>query len=183
MSKSLRIIAAMAVVLAILLLARSPMAWAQNPLSRDPRVSSQPQPADRDAGTVKPPPVVVPPVNAPGTYSVGGVCTFIVTEMADAVSLHANLLPYATLGQRPDNISSYVAGVCQATFVKSGVGLTDLAAADGVVKVCFATVPNTTTKIYVYDNKTWTALETTVDGGLTCAPAQQTGKYVLVIES
>jgi len=132
-------------------------------------------------GTVKPPPVAAPPVTSPGTYSVGGVCTFRVIQLSTDITLNADLLPYSSLATQPDNISSYQAGVCRANYDKVGVGVTDIAAPDSV-QVCFAGVPNTTGKIYVYNDKTWAALATTADGGLLCAPAQQTGKYVLVTE-
>lgn len=138
--------------------------------------------ADDDPGSVKPPPVVVLPITGPGTYSVGGVCTFRVIELASDVTLHANLLPYATLGIRPQTISGYLAGVCRATYTKIGEGVIDLTESDGRVDVCFAAIPDTTEKLYVYNDKTWTALDTTIEGGLACGPAQQSGKYVLVTE-
>ena len=80
---------------------------------------------------------------------------------------------------RPNETQRYLAGVCQLTFVKQGKGVTDITPDDAVVKVCFAAVPNTTDKIYVYDDHQWFALETTVENGLACAPATKTGKYVL----
>lgn len=164
-------------------------AWVVNALTIVP-VTVAPVPAglpgpNPQPGTVKPPPVVVPPVTGPGTYSVGGICTFRVITLAGTISLHADVLPFSTLGTKPENIAGYVAGVCRATYVEKTAGVMDVVgASDGQIEVCFAAIPNTTVKIYVYvdKTKTWTALETTVQNGLACAPAQRTGKYVLVTE-
>ncbi len=187
MSKGLRLVVTVIFVLGVLLLARGQMAWAgalpawnfgavvQNPAAANAAAPDAP-------GTVKPPPVVAPPISGPGTYSVGGVCTFRVIQLATSITLHADLLPFATLGKQPDNIASYLAGVCRAMYVKVGAGVIDALGSDGEVQICFAAVPNTTGKIYVYNDKTWTGLTTTSDNGLECAPAQQTGKYVLVTE-
>jgi hypothetical protein len=135
-----------------------------------------------EPGTVKPPPVVVPPINAPGTYSAGGVCTVIVQSISDPTSLHVNLLPFDTVRDRPQETERYRAGVCQLVFVKNGQGVTDVTAVDAVVKVCFAAIPNETNQIYVYvwQTQTWFALETTVENGLACAPATKTGRYVMM---
>jgi hypothetical protein len=184
----LRTIAVALVLLGIFALAQDPIAAAQAASAANQELASLYQrlsglPQGREPGTVKPPPVVVPRVRAPGTYSVGGVCTLIVTAMADTVQMSANLLPYTTLGQQPATISAYLAGVCRVTYVKAGVGVINLAAGDGTVKVCFASVPNVATTIFFYDDKTWTALQTTVEDGLTCAPAQKSGKYVLATKS
>lgn len=74
-----------------------------------------------------------------------------------------------------------MAGVCQVTFVqRPGGGVMDNFPPEaGSVKVCFAGIPNASTKIYFHDDKSWTPLDTTSSGGLVCAPATKTGKYVL----
>ena len=187
MHKYIRAILAAIVLVGIVLLGRNGMAWAGNlPSASGVVPQSQGLPAAENAaaepGSVRPPPVVVPPIQTPGTYSVGGVCTFRVIEIANNVALHADLLPFATLGKRPPNIASYLAGVCRAIYTKVGAGVIDLGPTDGQVEVCFAAVPDTTSKIYVYNDKTWTALDTTVQDGLACAPAQQSGKYAMVTE-
>ncbi len=187
MSKALRFIVAAILLISILLLARSELAsagmlpgqksGAAVPAQSDFALAN----AKGNPGTVKPPPVVVPPINAPGTYSAGGVCTVIVESIAQPMSLHVNLLPFSTVQDRPKETDRYRAGVCQLVFVKSGKGVTDVTPADAVVKICFAAIPNETDKIWVYvwETKTWTALETTVQNGLACAPATLTGRYVL----
>jgi len=141
-------------------------------------------------GTVKPPAVFVPLVSAPGVYSVGGVCTFrIIKALENDYTMTADLLPFESLGKQPDEIISYLAGVCRAIYDQSGVGVIPDLGAHGQVEVCFASVPNTKGVIYVYNpyqtevgpaaGETYTALDTKPDGGLLCAPAQQTGKYFL----
>ena len=188
MSKALRFVVAAILLISILLLARSELASAgMLPAQKSgAAVQSQgdlaPASARGNPGTVKPPPVIVPPVNRPGTYSVGGVCTVIVESIAPDVALHANLLPFDTVRDRPKETERYRAGVCQVLFVKAGQGVTDVTTADAVVKVCFAAIPNETNKLYVYvwETNTWYALETTVENGLACAPAAKAGRYVLV---
>ena len=184
MGKGLRIGVAIIFVLGVLLLARGQMAWAGGlPVWNSGAVGQNPAAANAVApdapGTVKPPPVVVPPISGAGTYSVGGVCTIEVISLAADVSVHAVLLPLNTVGKQPDEVARLLAGVCQVNYVKSGAGLTDLAPADGSVKICFSAIPTTTDKIYVYADKTWTALDTTVENGLACAFATKTGRYVL----
>ena len=109
--------------------------------------------------------------------------------MADGYTLTADLLPFESLGTNPPEILSDLAGVCRAIYSETTAGvITDLGA-HGQVEVCFASVPNTTDVIYVYNpyqtevgpasGETYTALDTKPDGGLLCAPAQQTGKYFL----
>ena len=187
MNKYMRVIFATVVLVAMVLLASSRMAWASNsPTGNNGGLQAQGPLGmaqdDQDPGSVRPPPVVLPPIQAPGIYSVGGVCTFQVTSMADKVTLQADLLAFTSLGDKPQSIASYLAGVCRATYAKDGVGMADLAAADGTVVICFAAVPNVTGKIYVYDDTTWTALDTTLQSGLYCAPATKSAKYVLVTE-
>ena len=188
MNKTLRILIAIVLLATILFLARDQIAQAGAGLVRPKTeaVLGQNQTTSLldpgDPGSVKPPPVVAPPITGPGTYSVGGICIFRVLELASDVTLHADWLPYSTLGKRPQKIASYLAGVCRAIYTKVGAGIIDLTSADGEVDVCFAAIPSITGKMYVYNDKAWTALDTTVEGGLACAPAQQTGKYVLVTE-
>ena len=185
MGKGLRILIAVIFVLGVLLLARGQMAWAGAPAAGNsagaalnPSVAGLAVP-NPNPGTVRPPPVVAPPISVPGTYSVGGVCTVKVISMAPDVTLHTVLLPLNSVGEKPQEVERFLAGVCQVNYVKAGAGLTDLTATDGVVQICFAAIPNTTDKIYVYADNTWTALETTVADGLACASATKSGRYVL----
>ncbi len=185
MTKALRIILAVVVFIGVLLVARSQMAWAGNAPDQKANTpkqeTSSAAAAAKNPGTVKPPPVVVPPITGPGTYSVGGVCTLIVERLVDTVSIHAVLLPFSTLHNKPAEIDRYIAGVCNVTFIQrpGGVIKTEVTPEEASVKVCFAGIPNMGTKIYFYDDHAWIALDTTANGGLVCAPATRTGKYVL----
>jgi len=185
MGKSLRIFMALVFVVGLLLLAQGQMAWAGGlpawdsaAVVRNPRTSSLAVP-NPNPGTVKPPPVVVPPISVPGTYSLGGVCTVIVERLDPTVGVHPVLLPFSSVGPQPEDVARFLAGVCQVNYVKAGAGLADLTSADGSVKICFADIPTATNKIYVYVDKTWTALDTTVEDGLACASASKSGRYVL----
>jgi hypothetical protein len=187
MNKATRIIIAALLLLGILFLARNSVVWAGVSSAATNNAADQSQVAAQNAnpnpGTVKPPPVVVPPITKTGTYAVGGVCTIIVEQLADTTSLHAQLLPFDVLKARPDGTSRYLAGVCDLTYHISGKLVSNITSTDGTVQVCFAALPNITSKIYVYDVKssTWTALDTTLssDNLLECAVASQTGRYVL----
>jgi len=184
MNKGFRIIVAGLLLLGILFLARNQIAWAGNsPTANNAVGQSQEQPAllnaNPDPGTVKPPPVVVPPITKPGTYPVGGVCTLYVEQLVDTDSLHAKLLPFDVLNGRPQDTSRYLAGVCDLAYHVSGKLVPELPPADGTVKICFAALPNITSKIYVYADKTWTALDTTFENGMECAIASKTGRYIL----
>lgn len=187
MSKTIRLIIAGLLLLGILLLAGNQIATAGNLLWQNTTVvqgqsaSAAFDPANKP-GTVKPPPVVVPPINAPGNYSVGGVCTLLVKQLASDVDLHANLLPFNVLKSKPTNDTRYLAGVCNLDYHLSGKPLAELTSEEGTVQICFAQVPNSTSKIYVFDGETWTALDTTLNNGLECALAAKTGKYVLVTQ-
>lgn len=185
MSKGVRIVIGLIFLIGLALLARNQLALAGSlpaqsagSVAQSRGVSAQ---ADIYAqrGSVKPPPVVVPPIHTPGTYSAGGVCTVIVDSIAPDVGLHVILLPFSTVHNRPSEIKRYLAGVCNLTFVEAGKGVTDVTPADATVKVCFAAIPNTSNTIYIYDDKTWFPLVTTVQNGLACAPATKTGKYLL----
>ena len=185
MGKGLRILIAVVFLIGLLLLARGQLAWAGGlsawnsaGVAQNPAASGMAVPNARP-GTVKPPPVVAPPISGPGTYSLGGVCTVIVERLDPTVSVHAVLLPFSSVGQQPKDVARFLAGVCQVNYVKAGAGLADLTAADGSVKICFAAIPTATNKVYVYVDKTWTALDTTVEDGLACASASKSGRYVL----
>jgi hypothetical protein len=187
MNKGLRILIATLLLVSILLLARDHIAWAGNLDSQSTGIlQSQNQSAfqgddrDREPGSVKPPPVVVPPITKPGTYSVGGVCVLVVERLAANVSVQASLQSFKVLEKHPKEIGRYLSGVCSVAYVKDGKGIPRLAPADGSVKICFARVPKKHSKIYVYDGKHWIGLDTKVEGGLVCADASRSGKYVLV---
>ena len=185
MKKGIRIIVASLLLVGILFLARNQIAWAGNaPVVNNAAGHGQNQPivqqdVNADPGSVKPPPVVAPPITKAGTYPVGGVATLYVDQIADNVSIHAKLLPFAVLEGLPPGTSRYLAGVVDLTFRVDGKPVADVTSGQASVQICFAALPNITGKIYVYANNTWTALDTTLENGLVCAPASQTGQYVM----
>ncbi len=189
MKKGIRLIAVVVLLLGILALASSQSAWAGNLIHPSSGASQgQIQAAlqghdrghdrDRRPGSVRPPPVIIP-VTGPGTFSVGGVCVLKVERLSDKVSLHALLQPFSVLEKHPREDSRYLAGVCTITYIKHGEGTTNLAPADGSVKICFAPIPKKDSKIYVYAGRSWIALDTKLENGLLCANASKAGKYVL----
>jgi hypothetical protein len=187
MNRILRIGLAAIFLIAILVLAQRQMVVAGSlPASifggvlRSPAASGAAAP-NLDPGTVKPPPAAT---------TGGGVCIFrVIQPLESGFSLAQNLMPFNSLGNKPDEIVSYLAGVCRAIYSQTGVGVIDDLGSHGQVQICFASVPNTNGVIYIYNpyqtetgpasGETYTALTTTPDGSLLCAPAQQTGKYFL----
>jgi hypothetical protein len=143
----------------------------------------------RQGSTVTVPPTTLPLIAVTGSYSVGGVCSFKVLELKEGFGLSADLLPYSSLGTRPDSITSYLAGVCRAVYADPSGTTIDALGSNGKVEVCFAGGPDMTGTIYEYDpwntttgpssGETWTPLTTTVEDGLLCAPAQLSAKYFL----
>jgi len=186
MSKGLRIAVAALFLIGILALAQGQIAWAGTQSgSLLNLVSGKP-------AAVKPPPPPEPgTVHEPSPQtSGGGVCIFRVIEpLATGYSMSQNLMLFTSLGVKPDEISNYQAGVCRAIYNESGTGVIPDLGANGQIEVCFASVPGTNGKIFVYNPydtltgpaspETYTELTTTPDGSLLCAPAQQTGKYFL----
>ena len=184
MNKSVRILIAAILFLGILILAGNQIAsagnfpWQPSVIALGQNAPAQANPNNRP-GTVKPPRVVLPPITTPGTYSVGGVCTLVVGRLATNVSMSAHLMSLNVLNSRPPDVSRYLAGVCDLTFNVSGKPVSGISPEEGNVKICFAVLPNIQSKIYFYDGKTWTALDTTVQNGLDCASVNMTGRYVL----
>jgi hypothetical protein len=193
MNRSIRFIVAAIFLIGALALAQGQIAWAGGSLGQvlngalgSP--AAAPNVAPALPGTVNPPPVVVG-IAAPGTFAVGGVCTFHVIRMDPGYSISADLLPFASLGTQPDTIQNYLAGVCRAIYTEAGKGTIDSLGTHGEVQICFASVPDTNGVNYLYNpwqtltgpasGETYTALTTTADGSLLCAPAQDTGKYFL----
>jgi hypothetical protein len=190
MGKGLRIAVATLLLIGILALAQGQMARAGSLpgsflslVSWNPAASgvAAPQLDPVDPGTVKPPPAAT---------TGGGVCIFrVIQPLASGFSMSQNLMPFTSLGTKPDAISTYLAGVCRAIYTEAGTGVIDNLGSNGQVEICFASVPDTNGVIYVYNpyqtetgpasGETYSALTTKPDGSLLCAPAQQTGKYFL----
>jgi hypothetical protein len=170
-----------------------------NPSIAEPRLSggSQPKSSVLDAkddkckdkngkekkncpGTVKPPPgkLIIP---VTGDYSVGGYCTLTVVLTEPAVNLDANLIePLPAV--LPETVFQTRQG-CLLTYHRSSETLLELAPASGSVTICFAATPGKQMIVYFYnqyaETPTWMPLAetTTLENGITCAPANASGVY------
>jgi len=180
MHRRLRFAAAIILVLSILFLARNQVLGAGSEAS--PSISVQEEQRDSALpapGTVKPPPFdVVIPVT--GDYSLGGFCTLSV-ELTDAeITLNANLLTPLP-GELPKNVHKVRQG-CLLTYNRASQILDELPTAAGSTMICFAGTPNQQMTVYFYDiystDPTWTALETTFEANIACAPANASGVYI-----
>ena len=188
MSKVIRYIGAAILLLGILFLAGNQIVTASNlPWENSIVVESQNTSAmlasNQHKGTVIAPPIELPLITAPGSYSLGGVCTLLVAQLQPDVTLHAALLPLNSLAKKPANTTSYLAGDCALKFQLSGNVLHVLTSDEGSVQICFAQVPNIIGQIYVLDGRTWAAVTTTLTNGIECGTADETGDYVLVPQS
>lgn len=142
-------------------------------------------------GTVKPPPGEVTTCEN-GIYSVGGVSTLEVTDLAPGYCIVAFLRNHAfALGRIPDGAGKILARITFVRVFYHGMLLPEVAAGDGEVQICYAIPPGKNAQIYFFDfygprfgertgQPAWELLETTIDGGLACASAETTGAYALI---
>jgi hypothetical protein len=132
-----------------------------------------------DKGTVKPPPgTVLIPVT--GDYSVGGFCVLSVGLDDPAIQLDARLITPLPAGL-PDTVQRVRQG-CLLTYFRSGERISVLPPEDGSTTICFAAPPPKQATVYFHDtyapDPVWVPLETTVESGIACAPANASGTYV-----
>ncbi len=154
----------------------------------------KPEPAVGGATTTQPPePIgpgsIQPPaplgrITQSGTYSFGGICTLIVEykqpNLSDEVKVE---LPTSDTKQVPfpeDQGYLYLPGCHVVHYDPIHMQVTpDM----GSWKICFAAYPGKEMTIFYYldDNSTitppWKPLQTTVENGMACAPADYTGVY------
>ena len=195
MNKTIRILTAITFVLAIAIVARNNVAWAGNAAESKQAINSQAQVSSAldkpDPGSVKPPPAEIT-VCEDGTFSVGGVSTLEVTNLADGYCLAAFLRNHAfAVGHIPDGAGEVLAHITFLRIFYHGKLVYELPTEDGQVQICYAIPPGKTAQIYFFDfygprfgertgQPSWVALDTTVDGGMACAAAQTTGAYALI---
>ena len=204
MYKFIRVMIAISLMLGIVILARKNAAWAANPAAESDR-SSQDQaglsisPAkdddcdkdkgkdkDKCKGTVKPPPGIIIPVTGGGTYSVGGICTmtiaYNVSGLSDLLSLEVPVEKSSSVPFPESNGKIQLPG-CHVLHYQSGQLMTEMSPEAGSWTICFAAQPKKTTTIYYYlDNletvvPIWIPLETTIENGIACAPANYSAVY------
>jgi len=142
-------------------------------------------------GTVRPPsPRDTGMITKSGTYNGGGVCSLQVEyfelnlsnvlHVEEDTEISANV-PF------PDNAGLLYLPGCHVFHYKLDKLVTDVTTKQGKWKICFAAVPNKETTIYFYYanddtprgvKSAWAPLETTIEGGMACAPlTNYTGVY------
>jgi hypothetical protein len=197
MNKLMRLVLFIALLAGVLTLARGRVAWADATAAADPSgLASQgaaPNLDKPDPGSVKPP---RPEIKfcEDGLYSVGGVATVHVEDLAPGYCLEAFLhnKNYA-LGRIPEGAGKILANVTFLRVFYHGKFTYEVPAEDGDIEICFAVPPGTQAQIYFYNHygprfgevtgqPAWEPLPTTVEDGIACAPAQISGAYALIGE-
>ena len=146
--------------------------------------------AAANPGTVKPPPGDIT-ICESGVHSVGGVSTLKVTNLKPGYCIVATLKKNGlAVGRLPDGAGSFLADVTFVRVFYHGKLVSELPTADGQSQICYAAPPGRTVQIYFLDfygprfdrpeQRNWVPLETTISGGLACAPAQSSGAYALI---
>jgi hypothetical protein len=195
MNKYVRLLLVVALVLGIAFLAKDEVAWAdpsaQGDISGPSQGDASSLAAKPDPGSVKPPRPEIKFCDN-GIYSVGGVATFTVNDLAPGYCLEAFLhnKNYA-IGRIPDGAGNILAHVTFLRVFYQGQFTYDVPPEDGDIKICFAVPPGKQAEIYFYDHyaarfgkgtgqPAWEPLPTTLENGLACAPAQTSGAYALI---
>lgn len=195
MGRYIRILIVIAMVLGIVLLARNNTAWARTADQAGQSGLEQEQSSDSlgnpKPGTVKPPPAELT-ICGEGIYSVGGVSTLEVTDLAPGYCLEAFLRNHAfALGRIPDGSGKVLAQITFLRVFYHSTLVSELPTEDGKVQICYAVPPGKNAKIYFFNfygarfgertgQPAWELLETTVENNIACAAAQTTGAYGLI---
>lgn len=118
-----------------------------------------------------------------GDYSIGGLCTLSIVVKDPEVQLEASViapLPH----ELPEKVKDVTQG-CLLEYSDSNERINKLLAVAGSTTICFAAFPGKQATIYYYNNYSlqseWVSLETTADVGKACAPASESGVYVVTI--
>jgi hypothetical protein len=169
MSKLIRILIALSLVLGIVLLAQGQAAWAA-----PANIGNY----DHDGpGTVKPPPRWLWACKD-GSYSLGGVATLNVSNLSSSYCLRAFLwMRRWPPVQAPTGAGDFLADITFLQIFYRNQFKNELPVEDGTVKVCYAVPPGKQAKIYFLDfygkhkgKPTWVALDTTVENGMAVRP-------------
>ncbi len=143
-------------------------------------------PPPAPGGSVKPPPAEIV-VRGSGTYAVGGICAMIIeykiSGLMDQIHVQhpteANdIVPF------PDDGGLLYLPGCHVAHYRDAKVKQVMTAEEGRWEICFAARPDKDMTIYFYQDDLstvtppWQPLETTIRGGLACAPlADYSGVY------
>jgi hypothetical protein len=127
-------------------------------------------------GTIKPPGCEGITVVESGRYPVCGVAVVEVDLKEENVEVILTIEPL------PTNAGKVLAGTLNLQCRVAGEVHNGSHDEHAEPRVCFAAPPDKEVQINFYDESTqsWVAVETTVEEGTACAPANYSGKYVLV---
>lgn len=142
-------------------------------------------------GSVQPPPYPNV-ITQSGAYAMGGICTLDIFYKVE--NLSDNLWQEFPVEDNviitfPENGDQLFFPGCHVLHYELSEGQVHMGAEKGTWTICFAAAPDKQMTIYFYEslihvdeheNMTppWTALPTTTENGLACAPAEYTGVYV-----
>ena len=215
MGKIVRTCIAIIMLLGLVLLARNNVAWAATPASRGDQLSGEKTglsaALDRDkncdkdrnkdkdkckckkgnCGSVKPPSEAVTACKD-GLYSLGGVSTLEIKDLARGYCLVADLWNHAFSPRTfPEDVGKALARITLLRVFYHGELVEELPTKDGTVQICYAVPPKKEGQLYFLDfyaenfgrpsdQAVWVPVETTVEGGMACAAAQLSGAYALI---
>jgi hypothetical protein len=147
-----------------------------------------------DPGTVKPPPPSIETCSA-GVYSLGGISTLQISQLAEGYCVHAYLWNHGfAIGRIPGGAGSILSDITFVEFYKQGtfVYQYDVPGQPDSIQVCYAVPDGKQAQIYFFDHfgpkfghphqgqPAWVPLETTIVNGIACAVAQTSGAYALI---
>jgi hypothetical protein len=199
-NKYLRVVIAIAMILGIILLANSHVAWADSSsVVNSDVVLDQSEPsvllANPGPGSVKPPPSKFY-VCKDGLYSVGGVVTLNMTDLKPGYCVEAYLWnPIFQVRRIPKDAGKVLSSVLFLKIYHDNSLIYQVPAGDGNIEACYAIPPKKqTAQFYFYDfygkrfekrtepPKTWDLVDTRINENKTvaCGFTQTSGVYNLV---
>lgn len=153
-------------------------------------------PIQAEPGTVRPPPVNIT-VCVPGVYSLGGISTLQINQLAPNYCLHAFLRRHGfALGRIPAGVGSILSEVTfvEVFYQNTFVYRYDVPGETNSIQVCYSVPGGKQAQIYFFDHygprfgqppagqPAWQPLPTTIDPETetACAVAQTSGAYALI---
>ena len=198
-SKNIRLVIVVVIVLGIALLAGGNAVWAGPKASGNTTIDlEQGEPsnflAQPEPGSVKPPPSKGS-FCVEGFYSVGGVVTLDIQELAPGYCIEAELWnPVFKAKLVPEDAGKVLAHTLFIKVYYHGKLTYEVLPGDGIVEACYAIPPEKQVQFYFYDfygkrfdkraepPETWDSVETRTDENniIACAFTHTSGAYDLV---